>query len=150
HFQPLLAVPDQGAMVGSGVEIFGCAPVALHRTKLRIARIDRRAAQAEKLLQQPVHLVLAGRFDLQPQIGCVAVGASDAELLDFEAAVVFDHLVEDLLHDVRVDQMALRLDYFLEWHRSFHYMWRTYSCVPRRDYARPKPMRRYPGDRTPP
>jgi len=65
-----------------------------------------------------VHHILAGGFQLQPEIGRLAVGAANAELLDFEAAVVFDDLVEDLLHDVRVDQVALGLDYFLKLHRN--------------------------------
>ena len=106
-------------MVGGGVEIFRRAAVAFHRTQLRIPGIHRRAAQAEKLLQQVVHDFLARRFHLQPQIRCVAVGASDAKLFHFEAAVILDHFVEDLLHHMGVDQVALGFDYFLKVHRSF-------------------------------
>ena len=55
-----------------------------------------------------------GCFHAQAQMRRLAVGAADAELLHFETAVVFDHRVEDLLHDVRVDQVAFGLDHFLE------------------------------------
>ena len=53
------------------------------------------------------------RFHLQAQIGRLGVGAPDAKLLHFKTAVVFDHGVEDLLHHVRIDQVALGLDDFL-------------------------------------
>ena len=56
-------------------------------------------------------------FHFQAQVGRLAVGAADAELLHFEAAVEFDHGVEDLLHDVRVDQVALGLHALLQWKR---------------------------------
>ena len=42
-----------------------------------------------------------------------AVGLADAELFHFKAAVRFDDFVEDLLHDVRIDQMALGFHDFL-------------------------------------
>ena len=52
-------------------------------------------------------------LQLQAQVGRLGVGAADAELFDFKPAVVFDHRVEDLLHDVRIDQVALGFDDFL-------------------------------------
>ena len=55
-----------------------------------------------------------GRFEAQTQIRRLAVGASDAELLDFETAVGFDDFVEDLLHHVGIDQVAFGLNYFFE------------------------------------
>src|SRR5260370_32955973 len=106
-------------MVGGGVKILRSAAVAFHGAQLRVAWIERRATEAEQLLQQVVHGFLRGSFDLQAKVGRVAIGAPDAELLDFEAAVIFDNFVEDFLHDMRVDQVALGLDYFLELHRSF-------------------------------
>ncbi len=40
-----------------------------------------------------------------------------AELFHFEAAAVLHDLIEDVLHDVGVDQVAFGFDHFLEWHR---------------------------------
>ena len=57
---------------------------------------------------------LIGASILQAQVGGLAVGAADAELLHFEAALVLDDRVEDLLHDVRVDQVAFGLDDFAQ------------------------------------
>ena len=57
---------------------------------------------------------LAGRLDFKPQVGSLRVGAPDAELLDLEPALVFHDLVEDLLHDVGVDQMSFRFHHFVE------------------------------------
>ena len=54
----------------------------------------------------------------KPQKRRIAVGASDTELLNFKTAARFDHLVEDLLHDVRIDQVAFGLDDFLKWHET--------------------------------
>ena len=48
-----------------------------------------------------------------PQIGFIRVGAADAELFDFELAVLGDDRVEDLLEDVRVDQVPACFDGFL-------------------------------------
>jgi len=52
HFDPLLAVPYVGAMVGGGVEILGGALVPLYGAELGIARIHRRAAQLEQCLEK--------------------------------------------------------------------------------------------------
>ena len=105
---------DQGAVIGGGVEILGRAAIALHGLQLGVAGIDRRAAEAEQLAKASAPCRASSRgFDFQAQIGRLAVGAADAELLHFEAAVVFDHRVEDVLHDVGIDQVALGLDDFL-------------------------------------
>src|SRR6185437_13427597 len=76
-----------------------------------------RAAQYEQLRQQMLHIFAIRRFDPQPQIGSVAVGTADAKLLDFEPAVRFNDLIEDLLHYVRVDQVTLRLDNLFTCHK---------------------------------
>ena len=76
--------------------------------------LHRRAAQAEQLREHLLHRLGVVGVDLQPQIGAVAVGAADAELLHLETAVELDHGVEDLLHDVGVDQVALGLHALLE------------------------------------
>ena len=34
--------------------------------------------------------------------------------------LILHHLVEDVLHDVGVDQVAFRFDHFLEWHQNFY------------------------------
>ena len=51
-------------------------------------------------------------FDLAGAGAKVAVGAADRELLHFKAAAEFDNRVEDPLHEVRIDQVALGLDDF--------------------------------------
>ena len=119
-FDPLLADAHVGAVVGGGVEIFRRAPVAFHRRAGAASpESDRRAAQApaarasRRSSDEPV-----GRLHLQPQVGRLAIGAADAELFHFEAAVILHDLVEDVLHDVGVDQVAFRFDHFLKWHRT--------------------------------
>ena len=59
------------------------------------------------------HQLAGRRFHLQAQVGWLAVGAADAKLFHLEAAMMLDHLVEDVLHHVGVDQVALRFDDFL-------------------------------------
>ena len=113
HLDPLLAIADVGAVVGGGVEILRRAAVALDHAQLGVARIDRRAAQVHQLVEHLLHRRLGRRLDFQAQMRRLAVGAADAELLDFEAAAELDDRVEDLLHDVGVDQVALRFDHFL-------------------------------------
>ena len=52
------------------------------------------------------------RLDAQAQLGWLAVRPADGELLHFEPAAEFDYRIEDPLHDVGVDQVALRLHHF--------------------------------------
>ena len=59
---------------------------------------------------------LLGRLDPQPQIRRFAIGAPDAKLLDLEPPPELDHLIKDLLHDMRINEMALGLDNFLKLH----------------------------------
>src|ERR1035438_4997394 len=73
----------------------------------------RRAAQLQQGFEQMRHPLAGGRFHLQAQVGWLAVGAADAKLFHLEAAVMLHHLVEDVLHHVGVDQVALRFDDFL-------------------------------------
>ena len=89
------------------------AAVALHDAHDRIAGIDRRAPQLQQILKKMRQQGGSGRFHFQPQIRRLAIGAAYAELFHFEAALVLDYLVEDVLHHVGVDQMALRFDHFL-------------------------------------
>ena len=42
----------------------------------------------------------------------IAIGASDLKVLDLEFPLELDDGVEDALHDVAIDQMALRFDDF--------------------------------------
>jgi hypothetical protein len=46
-------------------------------------------------------------------MGCLGVGAADAELFDLETPVAFDHGVEDALHQMGVNEVALGFDNFL-------------------------------------
>ena len=117
HFDPLGSVPHEGVMIGGGVEILGRAVVALHRAQQSVAGIDRGAAQLQQALQQALQRGGVGGFDLQTEIRGFAVGAADAELLHFEAAAILHDLIEDVLHDMGVDQVAFGFDHFLEWHR---------------------------------
>ena len=77
-----------------------------------VAGFDCSAAQREKLRHQLVHLLLRRHFDAQAQLGGIAIGAAYRELLDFEPASGFDNRIEDLLHDVGINEMALGFDDF--------------------------------------
>ena len=103
----------QRAVIGSRVEVLRRAAVALHDTQGGIARIDRGAAQFQQICEQVRQQLWSGRFDFQAQVRGLAIGAAYAELFHFEAAMVLDHFVEDVLHHVGIDQMALRFDHFL-------------------------------------
>jgi hypothetical protein len=81
-----------------------------------IPAIDRRAPQAERLLEQPLHGGTLGRFDFESQVRGFTVRSAHTKLFHFESAAEFDYLIEDLLHDVGIDQVALGLDNFLKLH----------------------------------
>ena len=76
---------------------------------------------AQICCQKMLHLPTGGSFEAQPQIGRIAVGAPDAELLHFETAAGFDHFVEDLLHHMRVDQVAFGFNCFFKRHEPSVY-----------------------------
>src|ERR1035441_8453658 len=118
HFDPLLAIAHVGPVIGGGVELLRRAAVALHRRQLGVAGIGWGAAQAQQLVQQAEERTLVRRLHFESQIGRFTIGLADAELLHFETAVVLHDLVEDVLHDVGVDQMAFGFDHFLKWHRT--------------------------------
>ena len=105
-------------MVGGGIEILGRAAVALDRAQSASPLSTGEQPEPEQLRQQLLHRARARALPPSGAGTTVAVGAADAKLLDFEAAAEFDHRVEDLLHDVRVDQMALGFDNF--WNRKLH------------------------------
>ena len=114
-FHPLAASAHVCFVIRSGVKIFRSATIALHGEQVGIAGFHHRATQAEQLREDLLHRLGIIGVDFQPQIGAVAIGAPDAELLHLEAAAELDHGVEDLLHDMGVDQVALSLDALLEW-----------------------------------
>ncbi len=117
-FDPLAAVSHEGAMVGGGIEILRRAAVALHFAEDGVAAHRPGRSRTREGLQQALHGGFLRRFHFQTQVGGIAIGASNAELLHFEAATVFHDLVEDVLHDVGVDQVAFGFDHFLKWHRN--------------------------------
>jgi len=101
-------------MVGGGVEILRGAAISLDQRELGVARIHQRTAEAEQLRKNLTHgLGMVGVY-LEPQVGRLGIGAPNAKLLHFETPLVFHHGVEDLFHDVRVDQVTLGLHPFFE------------------------------------
>ena len=119
-FGPLLADADVGAVIGGRVEIFRRAAVAFDRAEDGVAGVDRGAAELQQAVEEPPERFVVRRLYLEAEIGRVAIRASDAELLHFEAAVILHDLVEDVLHNVRVDQVAFGFDHFLDWHMNFY------------------------------
>src|SRR5215472_7038851 len=111
---PLVAEAHVSLVVGGGVEILGRATVAFHGGQRGVAGVDRRAADHEQIFQEAVERGAVRRLHFQAQVGRFGIGASDAELFYFEAAVVFDDLIEDVLDDVRVDEVAFGLHDFLK------------------------------------
>ena len=83
--------------------------------ELGVSRLHHRATESEQLREDLLHRVRVIGVDLQPQIGSVAIGAANTELLNLEAAPELDHGVEDLLHDVGVDEMSLGFHALLQW-----------------------------------
>ncbi len=85
---------------------------------MRIGVVDRRASERQQLLQQVLHRGLVRRFDLQTQVRRIAIRAPDLKLFHLKAALIFDHFVEDFLHQMRVDKVAFRLDDFVVLHQT--------------------------------
>ena len=116
---PLLPDAHVGAMVGGRVEVFGGAAVVLHGAQLGIAGIDGRAAQFEQAGEEPRQQLGLWRLHQHAQVRAFDIGAADAEFLYFEPAVILHDLVEDVFHDMGIDQVAFRFDHFVKWHQSF-------------------------------
>ena len=113
----MAAMAHVGFVVGGGIKIFRRAAILQHGEQLGVAGIDHRTAQAEQLREDLLHGFGIVGIDLQPQVGHIAVGAANAKLLHLEPAAELDHRVEDLLHDVRIDQVALGFHALLQWKR---------------------------------
>ena len=113
-FVPRVAVADKGPVIGRGVEIFGGAAVAFDSLEGGIAGVSGRAAEAEELREHSFEMLLVGGLDAHAELGGFAVGAADVELFDLEPSAEFDDGVEDLFHDVRVDQVAFCFDDLLQ------------------------------------
>ena len=113
NFDPLLAEADLRPLIRCRVEILGRATVAIHGPQICVAGIGGRTAESQQLAQQLEHQFLSRRFHFQAKMRRLKICASDLEFLDFESALVFDHGIENTLHDVRVDQVSLGLDNFL-------------------------------------
>jgi hypothetical protein len=118
HFDEVAVDTHCGVVVAGGVEILRRAAVALDEPQHGVPGLGGRTTDRQQLRQHVIHLPACGRFHTQSEKRRLAVGAADTELLHFETAVGFDHLVEDLLHDVRIDQVAFGLDDFLKWHET--------------------------------
>ena len=114
HQVPRAVATHQGAVVGGRVEILRRAAVALYAPQLRVRAVGGRATEFQQPRQQPLHLLGRRRFHPQPQPRRLGVGPADEEVLHVEVAVKLDHRVEDLLHDVRVDQVTFGFDDFLK------------------------------------
>ena len=108
-------------MIRRRVKILGGAAVALDLTERRIAGLDRRATQLQQRHEQPVERRPIRRFHFQAKVGRLAVGPPDTELIHLEAAVELDDLIEDALHQVRIDQVAFGLDNFLHCHGEYQF-----------------------------
>jgi hypothetical protein len=108
HIQPYSLVPHLCALVRGGVEIFRSTFVAFSRAHFRVSGLDGCATQTEQLRHQLFHLLPGRYFDTKPQFRRIAVRAADTELLYLEAAACLHHRIEDLLHDVGVNEVTLR------------------------------------------
>ena len=108
---PAAVVPDDGAVIGGGVEVLGRAAVLVGggAPSRRSPPADgSRARAAPRAATTAPRLV--GRRDLQSQPRVVLVGAADVEAEDLEGAVVADDGVEDRGQDPRVDEVTLGLE----------------------------------------
>ena len=104
-------------MIRGGVEILRRALVLFDRAHFGIAAVHRAAAEADQRFQHllpsacwPGASIFRRRWD-----GSLLVRPI-SKALDFELSLEFDDGVEDALHDVRIDQMALRFDDFRNGH----------------------------------
>jgi hypothetical protein len=105
---------DESAVVGSGIEIFRGAPIAFHGPQFRIPGVHHGAPERQKLRQDLLHGLDIVGFHLETQMGRVAIRASDVKLFDLETPMELDNGIENLFHDVRVDEMTVCFHHFLE------------------------------------
>lgn len=120
---PIVIDADFGAVISGGVEVFGCAGVLFDDAGFGVPIFGGGATKAEELAEETVHLLAVGGFNFEAEMGGIGVGAADLEDLNFEAALKLDDGVEDPFHDVRVDEVSVGLNRFLErkrLRRRFH------------------------------
>ena len=100
-------------MIRRRIKILWRAAILFHCGDLRVTCIHGRATQPQQMRQQLLHVRRLRRFHFQAKVGRLGVSPTDAELLHFEPALMLYHRIEDLLHQVRIDQMAFGFDHFL-------------------------------------
>ena len=113
NFEPGAVVVDQSTVIGGRIKIFRSAAVLFDGGEVGVAGVDGGAAEPEQLGEQLLHVGGFRRFHLHPQIRGFGVRSPNAELFDLKTAVEFDHRIKDLLHQVRIDEVALGFDDFL-------------------------------------
>ena len=110
HIDPVFLMPNPRPLIRRRVEIARHAPVRQRRSQERVALGQRMTAQRHEILQQMLKRRLAVGRHLEPQSRRVLVRAADREALDLERPGPFDHLVEDDVEQVGVDQVTFRFD----------------------------------------
>ena len=100
-----------GAHVGGRIEIVRHAAVALGCAQQCILLVGRVAAELHEILDQPAQAGRRWRRHLERNARELVVGAADGEGQHLERAAPLDHLVEDRVENVRVDQMPFGADH---------------------------------------
>jgi hypothetical protein len=107
---PAAAHPHGRLLVGRRIEIFRGAPGLVGRPQYRVALPHRVTAERHQLLQQPLqHALTCGRH-LQLQVRELVVRAADLEVLHLECPAAFNHLVENQIQQLRIDEVAFGFD----------------------------------------
>ena len=108
---PLAADAHVRAQIGRRIEIVGHAAVAVGLAQQRVPLLDGAAAELHQILDQPAQAGGRRRRNLERNARELVVGAADGEIQHLERAAALDHLVEDRVENVRVDQMAFGADH---------------------------------------
>ena len=99
-----------GPHVGGRVEIVWNRAVPVRDSQERVLLLDGVAAERNQLLDEAAQAGVGRRRDLELDLRELVVGAADLEVQHFELAAALDDGIEDGVEELRVDQVALRLD----------------------------------------
>ena len=109
-FDPAPAEPHLGPVVRRRVEVLRHAGVLGELGEPRVLPRLHRAPERERRLDRRAQRLLVGRRDPDLDLGLVVVRRADLEAQDLVRGAVLEDLVEDVLQEAAIDEVALGAD----------------------------------------
>ena len=110
HGNPAPVHAHVGPHVGRRVEVVWNRAVPVRDSQQRVPLFDGVAPERYQLLDQAPQAGVGGRRHPHFQLREIVVGTADLEVQHFELSAALDDGIEDRVEELRVDQVALRLD----------------------------------------